>query len=207
MERKTTRKYKHFHHHLGRLHGKYKRYAAAVAGAAIMAGIALPGIPAAKVLAAENPSVDPAITMNLETQLDKDMKTPAKKITTENSRHEDKNNPPGRGWHEHKNSWPSSDENQGWYENGRIYYRSDNRSDDNRYRAEYASYTSNPVNFVKSNSELYGFDPYLDSFKLLTVSSNKALVEVTRHDTGRLFDVLLTRSGNHDWQIVEVRAL
>lgn len=203
MERKTARKYKHFHHHLGRLHGKYKRYAAAVAGAAIMAGVALPGIPAAKVLAADNPSADPVITMNQETLVNKDTQKPVKKVPTEQYLRKDKDSPPGRGWHEHENSWPSSDENQAWYENGRIYYRSDN----DRYRTEDASYISNPVNFLKNNSELYGFNPYLDSFKLLTASNNKALVQVTRHDTGRLFDVLLTRSGDHDWQIVEVRAL
>ncbi|KYZ76073.1 hypothetical protein AXX12_06410 [Anaerosporomusa subterranea] len=202
MERKIARKYRHVHH-LGRLHGKYKRYAAAVAGAAIMAGVALPGIPAAKVLAAENPSAEPTITMNQTTQVDKDTKNPIKKVLTERTLQEDKNSPPGRGWHEHNNSWPSSDENQGWYENGRIFYRSDN----DQYRTEYADYLSHPVNFVKSSSEIYGFDPSLDSFKLLTVSSDKALVEVTRHDTGRLFDVLLARDGDHDWRIVEVRAL
>jgi hypothetical protein len=202
MERKIARKYKHVHH-LGRLRGKYKRYAAAVAGAAIMAGVALPGIPAAKVLAAENPSAEPTITMNQTTQVDKDTKNPIKKVLTEKTLREDRNSPPGRDWHEHKNSWPSSDENQAWYENGRIYYRSDN----NQYRADYVSYLNSPVDFVKASSEIYGFNPYLDSFNILTLSSDKALVEVTRHDTGRLFDVLLTRDGDHDWRIVEVRAL
>ena len=199
MEKKT--KYRHCYPHLGRLHGKYKRYAAAVAGAAIMAGAALPGIPAAKALAAENPSADPGIAMNQETQIDKDTKPPEKKV--DRSRHESRSRPPGRGWHEHRHSWPSADENQGWVENGRIYYRGDG----DHYRNDYVSYASNPVDFVKSNAELYGFDPYLDSFKLLTVSSNKALVEVRRHDTGRVFDVLLIRSNGQNWQIAEVRAL
>lgn len=189
MERKSTKR-KHFHQHLGRLHGKYKRYAAVVAGAAIMAGFSsLPGMPAAKALAAENPSAKTAITQ--------------KKVITDHDREQGRNDPPGRGWHEHDNSWPSSDENQAWSEDGRIYYRSDKSHD----RNEYAHYLSNPVDFVKQNADFYGFDPYLDSFKLLSLTNNKALVEVRRHDTGRLFDVLLQRTSDRDWQIVETRAL
>lgn len=200
MERKTTKRYKHFHHHLGRLHGKYKRYAAAVAGAAIMAGVALPGIPSAKVLAAENPSAE-QITLNQTNAVDKDKKT-GKKVFTEKSLRND-HKPPGSGWHEHKYSWPSPDENQAWVEDGRIYYRSDNRQ-----IHEYdVNYLYSPVNIVKNNAEMYGFNPYRDSFRLLTMSNDKALVEVTRNDIDRLFNVLLTRTGNQHWQITEVRVL
>lgn len=184
MEKKSV---KHKYQHLGRLHGKYKRYAAAVAGAAIMAGVALPGIPVAKVLAAENPATNPT-AKSLTNQVDKDNAT-AK--------------PPGRGWHEHKDSWPSPDENQAWYQDGRIYYRSNTDRD----LSEYAYYLNNPVNFVKSNADMYGFDPYLDSFRLLSLSHDKALVEVTKHDTGRLFDIVLERTNDRDWIIVEARAL
>lgn len=179
---------KHVHHHLRRLHGKYKRYAAAVAGAAIMAGIALPGVPAAKALAAENNSPESSISVKHKTQYDKNSKKP-----------------PGRGWHEHRNSWPSSDENQGWVAaDGRIYYRSNN-ADSHRYQFE--SYLSSPVDFVRHYSTMYGFDSNLDSFRLLFRSSNRAMVEVTKQDTGRLFNVLLERTNNNQWTIAQVRAL
>jgi len=185
LERKPS-KHKKFHHHLRHLHGKYKRYAAAIAGAAIMTGAACPGIPAAKVLAAETPSTETSISVKNITDVDKN-----------------KNGPPGRGWHEHKDSWPSADENQAWVDaDGHIYYRSDNIR-----RAKNIHYLQNPINFVKENAETYGFDPYLDSFRLLTLSNNKALVEVTKNYTGRLFNVLLERSGEHEWNIVETRAL
>lgn len=186
MEKKSNKK--HFHHRLRQLHGKYKRYAAAVAGAAIMTGAALPGIPAAKVLAADSPSADPSLTVKYTTGVDKDTRS----------------GPPGRGWHQHENSWPGADENQAWVDaDGHIYYRSDN----NHRRIGYGHYLRNPVNYVKDQAETYGFDPYLDSFRLLTLSSERALVEVTKNDTGRLFNVLLERSGENDWTIVQTRAL
>lgn len=187
MEKKPG-KHKHVHHHLGQLHGKYKRYAAAIAGAAIMTGAALPGIPAAKVLAAESPSAEPSISVKHTTNIDKDKRK----------------GPPGRGWHLHEASWPGVDENQAWVDaDGKIYYRSDNND---RHRYEYVDYLRNPINYVKDHAETYGFDPYLDTFRLLSVSRDKALVEVTKNDTGRTFDILLVRADN-DWRIVETRAL
>ncbi len=202
MERKSTKKYKHFHQHLGRLHGKYKRYAAAVAGAAIMAGVALPGIPSAKVLAAENPSSEQiTLSQTVAVNKNKNYEHTGKKNVVEKSK---RNKPPGRGWHEHRHSWPSPDENQAWVEDGRIYYRSDNYAT----RGYQVNYLYSPITVVKNNAEMYGFNPYSDSFRLLTSSSNNALVEVTRNDTGRLYNVLLTRTSNsQNWQIVEVRVL
>lgn len=191
MERKSARR-KH-------LRRKYKRYAAAVAGAAIMTGAVLPGIPAAKALAAERPANLPPIGIEQTTLTDKDVQTPVKQVVAEKTR----NKPPGRGWHEHKYGWPSSDENQVWYEDGRIYYRSDH----DRYRDNYVYYRSSLVDLVKNYATLYGFDPSLDSFTLLTSTSHKALVEVRKHDTGKLFNVLLERTYDGGWKIAEVRAL
>ena len=205
MEGKTTKNSKHSHHHFGRLRSRHKRYAAAIAGAAIMAGVALPGIPAAEVFASEAPSGDPAITLSQE-ELARDKQVKVKKVVAENKirdKHKDKDSPPGRGWHEHVRSWPGVDENQAWYENGKIYYRSNN----DRSHVSFVDYFDSFVNFVKYNSEIYGFDPYLDSYKLLTATSKRAIVEVTRHDTGRLYDIVIERTSGNHWQIVEVRAL
>lgn len=179
---------KNAHHHLRRLHGKYKRYAAAVAGAAIMAGIALPGIPAAKALAADNNSPEASVSVKHKTERNKNLKKP-----------------PGSGWHEHKDSWPSSDENQAWVTaDGRIFYRSDNAKRDNHW---FDNYLSSPVEFVRHYSDMYGFDSNLDSYRLLFRSSDRAMVEVTKHDTGRLINVLLERTNNNEWTIVQIRAL
>lgn len=182
------------------LRRKYKRHAAALMGAAIMTGAAL-GIPVTKAMAAESPTTHPPIKTEQ-----------ALKVTKEDLR------PPGKGWHQHKYSWPSADENQGWYEDGKIYYRSDSDRHD-RYRHdrydrhrhdylhEYGYRFNNPVNYVKYNAAAYGFDSSRDTFTLLTANSKRALVEVRKNDTGKLFNVLLERTADRDWNIVSVRAL
>lgn len=181
------------------LRRKYKRHAAALMGAAIMTGAVLSGLPVTKAMAAESTSIRPPIKTEQTV-----------KVTKEDSR------PPGQGWHQHKYSWPSADENQAWYEDGKIYYRSDsdryNRHD--RYDRHRHSYLhehgyrfNNPVNYVKYNAAIYGFDSTNDSFRLLTANSKRALVEVRKHDTGKLFNVLLERTDDRDWNIVNVRAL
>ncbi len=165
---------------------KFKRRAAALMGAAIMTGTVLSGIPATKALAAETPA-------NLEPT-----KTEQAQQVPKESR------PPGPGWHQHKFSWPSPDENQAWYQDGKIYYRSDNHRT-NDY--DYAYYVNSPVDYVKNNAAQYGFDSNLDSFSLLTASNRKALVEVRQHDTGKLFNVLLERTSGRQWTIVDVHAI
>ena len=161
------------------LRRKYKRRAAAFAlGAAIMTG-ALAGTPFTKAQAAEAPS------NTLKTH----------QVTNERS------GPPGRDWHQHKYSWPSSDENQAWYQDGKIYYRSDSPSSRYTYRF-YA-----PVEYVKDHAGTYGFNATLDDFTLLTITSRNALVEVRQHDTGKLYNVLLTRTADHGWIIADVRAI
>lgn len=171
-----------------RLRLKCKRRAAALMGAAIMTGAVLSGIPSTKAFAAEAPSDSHHIKIEQSQKLTKDSR------------------PPGRGWHEHKSSWPSPDENQAWYQDGKIYYRSDtNRGDTKRH--EYAYTFNNPVNFVKDNAAGYGFDAFLDSFTLLTSSRTKAVVEVRRHDSGALYNVFLERTNGHDWTIVAVQAV
>ncbi|QDR82505.1 hypothetical protein [Sporomusa termitida] len=190
---------------------KYKRYAAALAGAAILSGAALPGIPAAQAFAAESPSDSrvPAATYSTK---DKNTKTTVKKVYGESNRHKDRNGPPGRGWHEHNHSWPGSNENQAWYQDGKIYYRGDSnyyRSDSNRYRnnanyyrSNYAYAISNPVDVVKSAAARYGFNRTTDSFTLLSRTSSRAIVEVIKSDTGQIFNMVLERTSNNDWRIV-----
>ncbi len=166
---------------------KYKRLAAAMAGAAILTGAALPGIPVAKAAAAERHSPIPPAKTEQTTPVDKDNYRPS----------------PRDGWHEHKYSWPGPDENQGWYQDGHIYYRSDRYDDD---YGGYVHYISNPVNIVKDNAAKYGFDRYRDSFTLISLSRYKATVEVIKQDTGQRFIIDLERDRGEDWTIILVRA-
>jgi len=178
MEKKSAKR---------KLRRKYKRYAAAVASAAIITGAALPGISAPKALAAEKSPTSPPIRTEQTTTVNKDVQRPVRLRN---------------GWHEHKNSWPSPDENQGWYENGRIYYRN---GEDNYEEVHY--YGSNLVEFVKDHAFIYGFDRYLDSFTLLSRSRTSATIQIKKHDTGQRFIVELERNIDRNWEIVAVRAI
>ncbi len=141
MDKKSA-KAKHLHHRLHHhFRHKYKHYAAAMAGAAIMSGAMLPGLPVAKAFA----------------------DTPAKAAPAANKDVEKSRN------------------------------------------ARYVYYLSSPINFVIHNAALYGFDAQHDSYRLLYLSTRKALVEVTKHDTGKLINVLLERTYNNDWRIIETR--
>lgn len=168
--------------HRKSLRRKYKHYAAAIIGTAIMTGAALPGIPIlSHASAAEKP---PSATTQ------KEQTTPSAKA----------------GWHEHNHSWPSSDDNQGWYENGHIYYRNGGDRYKEHQHNEYSYYFSNPVNFVKTHATQYGFDPSRDSFTLIHQGRYKATVQVINHGTGQRFKIDLERNRG-DWQIVVLRGI
>lgn len=166
------------------LRHKLKRRAAALMGTAIMTGAVLSGIPAAKALAAESVS-GPYSAKTVQAQ------------TVQ---------PPGWGWHQHKYSWPSSDENQAWYQDGKIYYRSDGDRD-YRYLDNDAYYNYSAADFVRDHAASYGFDANRDRFTLLTVNSQRALVEVRRYDSGQLYNVFMERDPGSGWTVVDIRAV
>lgn len=211
---------------------KYKRYAAAVAGAAIMAGAGLPAV----VSAADNTT---GMTYHNDQQS-------VKKVATKSSKNTRSNKSTNRGgWHEHRTSWPSSSENRGWVdENGRIYYSSDNyrsghyrngahydtRYDGNRnghYDSRYdgrsrgyynggyyysgndrtGSTTVSPVEFAKTYASQYGFDRNKDSFSLVSQTGSSASVLIKKSTTGKQFIMNLERDNYRSWEIVAVRGI
>lgn len=170
------------------LRRRFKRYAAAVAGAAVMAGMTLPGTTPVKAEAAVKPWVPNPVKH--EQSVDKDY---------------DYSRLNSNGWHEHKYDWPSADDNQGWYKDGKIYYRSDRHDDyDNYGQVHYL----NPVSAVRYAAPLYGFDRYDDSFTLISRTGDQATVQVIKNTTGKRFLVYLEKTydgHNYDWTIVSVR--
>lgn len=181
------------------LRRKYKHYAAALAGAAIMTGVALPGIPVAKTFAAESPTTTPptitektVVTNNEQRVVTADKSHPLRL----------KNN---YGWHQHEHSWPGTNDNHALYKDGKLYYHNDNHYWDNdRY---YAHYNNSPVSFTKALASRYGFDQYRDSFRLLFQSNNQATVQVLKHETGQRFKVDLERDRDGDWRVVAIRGI
>ena len=164
------------------LHRKYKRYAAAILGTAIMTGAALPGMPMLSKASAAEKSPSPPIQNEQLAPLAKD------------------------GWHEHKGEWPSSGDNQGWYENGHTYYLNDRDRYGNDHRHGYFQDLSSPVDLVKTYATQYGFNPDLDSFTLIHEGRHKATVLVTSNATGQRFKIDLERNRG-DWQIAVIRGI
>jgi hypothetical protein len=206
MERKLTKR---------KIRPKFKRYAAAVAGAAILAGAGagLPGVPVARAMAADHSltavqTSDGSYTTEKSNSSDKSERHryDDRDQHSDRDRHGDRDQYNDRGWHEHNNSWPSSGDNRGWYENGRIHYLNDNSSND---YSSYGNvhYLSNPVDFVKHYAAQYNFDRYRDSFTILSQSSTTATVQVRKQDTGQQFRVDLESNNNGNWIVVAVRGI
>lgn len=107
------------------------------------------------------------------------------------------------GWHRHDHSWPSSGDNQALYKNGRIYYSNANYN--NSY--ESGNYLTSPVTFAREYASSYGFDGNLDTFSLLNQSSNRATVQVIKHDTNQTYRVSLVRSSDGGWSVTGVRGV
>lgn len=164
------------------LRRKYKRYAAAIIGTAILTGTALPGIPIfSKAFAGEKPPSPP---------IQKEQLAPLAKD----------------GWHEHKYDWPSSGDNQAWYEDGHIYYRNDRNTYRDHHHYGYFQDFTNPVTVVKTYAAQLNFDPDRDSFTLIHQGRHKATVGVINNATGQRFKIDLER--DHDgWKIVVLRGI
>lgn len=187
---------------------KFKRRTAALMGAAMMTGAVLSGMPATKALAAETTANVYPVKAEIAQQFAKDSRSP------------------GRDWHQHRHSWPGPNGNQALYQDGKVYYRADSRhlgskvdkshaylrdgklyyQSKNSYNGNYA-YINSPVDYVKNKAAQYGFNSYRDSFSLLTASNQRAVVEVRRNDTGKFYNVILERTYDRDWTIVDVRTL
>lgn len=187
MERKSVRR---------KLRRKYKRYAAAVAGAAILSGAVLPGIPAAKALAAESPT--PAPPTKIEQSVDNDAHKSMKQLIAEKTKNMRESKHRGHGV-----------DKQTWY---KYYHRGNHDRYDherNVYRGDgvIVRSLSSPVDFVKARASYYGFDAARDTFTFLSLSTKTASVQVTKHDTGERFRVDLERGYYRDWKIVAVRSI
>lgn len=187
-------------HRRQQLRRKYKRYAAAMAGAAIMTGALLPGIPAAKAHAAGLTVSPPAAKTVQTATITGDGTTTTKQVVADKVEPL-KWKPRKRGWHEHEHSWPGPNENQILYRDGKVLYRSDGYSD-----RDYAGYYGSPADYVRDHAAAYGLDPVRDSFTIVSFSTRSAVVQVVKHDTGGVFNAFLSRDRDSGWTIVDFRA-
>lgn len=179
------------------LRRKYRRYAAAVAGAAVITGATFGGVPVAKAMAAGSSAASPSAPTEQVTMVDKD-------LYKNNSSQESKYNNKDRGHHKYR--WWSKYKDRDYYEGDGVTVR----YSDGRYVGDGVTvrYLDSPVDYVKDYAaSKYGFDAYRDTFTFLSLTTKEAVVQVTKHDTGKKYNITLERGNYRDWKVVSVRAI
>ncbi|MBU2703199.1 hypothetical protein Ga0466249_004335 [Sporomusaceae bacterium BoRhaA] len=218
MEKKLTKRLK--------LRHKYKHYAAALAGAAIMAGTSLHGIPFTKAsAAAENPSASPTVTAGQTTLIDKD----AKKLldetdisATDSSENRDSDNnkvatPDQRDknkddQHADRDRGDKQDQRDGydhsryeherWADRGRAFDQRITWYNDSSNKIQIYNDTANPVDIVKAAAIDLGFDVNNDSFTLISQNGSQSIVNVVHN--GNNYNVTVDQLANGNWTVSSV---
>ena len=163
------------------LRRKYKRYAAAVAGAALISGAALHGMPAAKAYASENPVPSPPVNV--------------KQLSAANG--------------ERSFSPRSHGDRPNWLQRHHYRWFERNHPDDTYVSGDgsvVVRYLDSPIDTLKNQAAAYGFDAARDTFTFLSLSRREASVLVTKHATGEQIIVDLVRNWYGDWRITAVNS-
>lgn len=201
------------------LRRKYKRYAAVLAGAAIMAGTSLHGgIPFAKASAAENPSISPPVTTEQTTLANKDVKKPL--IETEDSipdpsvsqdqpdtnkdeRHDvrDRGNREDRG--DRGDRGDRRDEHryghERWFDRGETFAHRMQWYNDSLNKIQIFNNNANAVDIVMAAAANLGFDVNNDSFSLIGQNGSQSVVNVAHNGTN--YHVTVNHLDNGNWMV------
>jgi hypothetical protein len=192
---------------------RYKRLMAALAGAAVVTSAMLPGIPIARVHAAENTAVTAPATVAevpaaapateptaVETPSVAQVAEPAAKSPAETPAAEPA-----------ATAQPATEQTGDQKQSGQEERTQENRNQENRnqdrqqdrHNDEQNNAAGSPVAAVKAAAAVYGFDARNDKFSLQSQNSNEAVVLV-RTDSGKTFKVHLSQ--NHgNWRVDSVK--
>lgn len=192
---------------------RYKRLMAALAGAAVVTSAMLPGIPIARVHAAENTAVTAPATVAevpaaapateptaVETPSVAQVAEPAAKSAAETPAAEPA-----------ATAQPATEQTGDQKQSGQEERTQENRNQENRnqdrqqdrHNDEQNNAAGSPVAAVKAAAAVYGFDARNDKFSLQSQNSNEAVVLV-RTDSGKTFKVHLSQ--NHgNWRVDSVK--
>lgn len=213
-KRKTTRR-------------KYKHYVAALAGAAIMAGVTFHGgMPLAKVSAAESTSTSSPVTAGQGPIVNPDTQQPivqadpvAEGQVTNTDRHDKEDNKDKNGDKDkhgdqdrRQEQWNRRHRDDGgaWYHRDRFERRAAFMHRMERYNARldkiHISYdTTNPVDIVRSAATELGFDVNNDTFTLLNQTGTQSIITVIHN--GNSYNVTVDHLANNDWRISVVNPI
>jgi len=168
------------------LRHNYRRYAAAMAGAALLSGAVLPGIPVVKAAEAEKPI--PLHSSQLKKSLSEDTNRGAfTPLRHERQRDRDCQNR-DCGERGRRDNWGNNYFGNNWGYNG----------------GNPDQYSVGPIEAVKQVAADYGFNGYRDSFTLLNLTNGSATIEAIKQDTGQRYLIQLTQNFQGIWNIVSV---
>ncbi len=196
---------------------RYKRLMAALAGAAVVTSAMLPGIPIARVHAAENTAVTAPATVAevpaaaapateptaVETPSVAQVPEPATKSAAETPAAE-----PAATAQPATEQTTRDQKQSGQEERTQENRNQENRNQDrqqDRHNDEQHNAAGSPVAAVKAAAAVYGFDARHDNFSLQSQSSTEAVVLV-RTDSGKTFKVRLSKA-NNSWRVDSVKEI
>ncbi|MEN6567999.1 MAG: hypothetical protein ABFC57_17075 [Veillonellales bacterium] len=216
------------------LRRKYKRYAAALAGAAIMAGTTLHGIPVAKAAATETPAPSPSVAGDPTAPIDKDIKKPIAEpdttvtdpaAATDQEDSSDNNKVPAPdqrdnrdGWQNDQSRWDKGDRDHGrhhydherykherWADQGYSFAQRIEWYNDSQNKIQVYYADANSVDIVIAAADILGFDPNEDTFSLLSQMGSQSIVRVVHN--GNNYDVTVQNLLDGNWLISYVKLI
>lgn len=198
MEKKLAKRKK--------IHRRYKHYAAALAGAAIMAGTTLHGLPIAKAAVAEKPSTVPPITTSQTTLINKNLKKPIVEpdtTVTDPVAAPDQNDK-NKDARERRDKWDDRYhheryEHERWANRDHSFVQRMAWYNDSLNKIQIYIDNANPINIVMTAAEVLGFDANTDTFSLISQSGSQSIVRVVHN--GNYYDITVDHLSNGNWLI------
>ena len=200
-----------------------RKYAAALAGAAIMAGTSLHGIPVAGAAAANNPSIAPPVTTEQAALLDKTIKKPIiendtnvtdpvvipdqgdksanDKVATPDKGDKNKDDRAQKDKRDQKDNRYNHERHQHerWADRGQALYQRIAWYNDSSNKIQINIVNANPVDIVRAAADGLGFDVNNDTFTLLSQSGSQSIVRVVHK--GNNYDITVDQLSNNNWRV------
>ncbi|MBU2704106.1 hypothetical protein Ga0466249_005259 [Sporomusaceae bacterium BoRhaA] len=199
---------------------KYKHYAAALAGAAIMAGTSMHGLHFTKASAAENPTASPTVTTGQTTLIDKDAKklidetdvsatdtsgnrdsenntvvTPDQRDKDKADQHADRDR---RDQRHHRDGYDHSRyEHERWADRGETLAQRIKWYNDSLNKIQIYYNNTNAVEIVMAVADDLGFDVINDAFTLISQSGSESIINVVHN--GNNYNVTVEQLANGNW--------
>lgn len=186
---------------------KYKRVVAAMAGAAVLSSAMLPGMPVAqaKVLTPKAQESEVSVTQTEWLKASHSPLFAARQYAKDNGYDANRRNL-SLQWSSNTDASVLLRQDDGSTYRIRLIKDADNNWQVKSLHEidRYAAALSDPVEVVKENAAVFGFDAYRDKFTLLSLAGSKAIVQV-RHN-GQTFKVDLVKKGAN-WDITTIRGI